>query len=322
MVITFILSVLGASLLALHLSLASITLHRIMSGMANGFAFLIALRVAIFWFPNKHALSTGLIIALSMSGGIAGTAIFPAVFETYGLRLGLWINSIVGLFFITLSILSFKDHYDEQLQAHRLLLSNLKDIFKNSINWTCGAYTGFLNLGVYVLASLWGSFYLINKYGFNNNKASEITSLIFLGIIIGAPIWGFFSDKLKNRQNLMIVGALLSAVFVGLITFISSTSLLILTGLFFLLGVSCSAQVLSYPVIAENNKQDCISLATGFSGLIINLIGAVIQPLFGVLLTMNFGLFTLYNGLNITLAMSFLVICFTSAVALIYLNNK
>ena len=93
----------------------------------------------------------------------------------------------------------------------------------------------------------------MHKFGYGNQQASDIASFIFVGMIIGSPTWGYLSDKFVNRKYSMFAGAILSTLFVIFITFISGVNTTLLMIFFFLLGFTRSSQVLSYPVIAENN---------------------------------------------------------------------
>ena len=51
-----------------------------------------------------------------------------------------------------------------------------------------------------------------------------------------------------------------------------------------MLGIISSAQVLSYPLITENNPHYLTSTAMGFSAVIIMSGGALFDPLFGLIM--------------------------------------
>jgi len=82
----------------------------------------------------------------------------------------------------------------------------------------------------------------------------------------------------------MLVGALIT--FFTIIPLFMSITLsdTVLSVLFFLLGVFTSAQVISYPLIAESNRGYSTGIATGIASVIIMGGGGVAQVLFGWLM--------------------------------------
>ncbi len=273
-------------LMSSHLGL--IFLYRAISGIANGFAFLICLRVAALYYSNKIATVSGLMISIGMLGGIFAPIVFSYLAINLDWNLIFIINAILGVVFLLVLMVFFKDKDDvfkHTLYSRQVL--DLVAVVKNKYNWMCGFYTGFLNLSVYLIASLWGNLFLIQRYGLTNFKASIVSSMIFLGVIIGAPMWGYFSDRIMKKKMLMIFGAFFSLVFALLIVYFARLVFFELVILFFLIGISTSAQVISYPLIAELNSKKMLSMATGFVSLIINLVGAILQPIFAFFLTFN-----------------------------------
>ena len=63
--------------------------------------------------------------------------------------------------------------------------------------------------------------------------------------------------------------------------------------LFFILGISCSTQILTYPLIAEHNPSTLTGTAEGLAAVLIMSGGAFFQPLFGYLVEWN------WNGLTL-----------------------
>ena len=83
----------------------------------------------------------------------------------------------------------------------------------------------------------------------------------------------------------MIAGALLSLIVVFCILLASATlSPLLLATLFFLLGFASSAQVLSYPTVAESNPDKIAATAMSIVAIIINIMAALMQPAFALLM--------------------------------------
>lgn len=186
------------------------------------------------------------------------------------------------------------------------LWQSTKTVARQSQNWKCGIYTGLLNTPIFVLAALWGNLYVSQAYGFSLQQSASITSMIFIGEIVGAPIVGWISDKLNSRKPPMIIGALLSLVVMMAIIYIPRHTGFDLSILFLLLGFAISSQVISYPTTAESNNPSIISSAMGFVSLLSNLLGAVLQIIFGWILNLgwngallnNVALYSLENYKN------------------------
>ncbi len=321
-----------ASTLALAISHNTpvLTIYRIISGISNGFAFLGGLRVAQYWFREKSALASGIIISAGMSGGFFASIFFPHLAASFGWNATFLVNFMLGLTILLLSLLFLKNHDNENDEIMRSTTSfkSVINAVKNVQNWLCGTYTGLLNLSVYLLATLWGSLYLMNRYHMTNASATFITGMIFIGIIIGSPFWGWLSDRLHNRKHSMLIGSTLSALVVACILLTNFSSELTLPILFLSLGIATSSQVISYPTIAESNPIGLVSTATSFAALIINIIGAVSQPVFGWLLTSksnvtNSHMLSVISNNGQNTAMLFLLLAFLLAiVTALFIRDK
>lgn len=285
--ITLSLSIVACAFIAISLNTFSIFTYRLFTGIANGFAFLAALRIVCLSFPKFPAAASGLMITFGMFGGSVASILFSNLFLHLGINVGLTINIGIGVLILILAFLFLNDfqHAKQRISSLSQLMSHFRIVAKVPQNWLCGIYTGLLNLSVYILAALWGNVFLTKTYQLSSINATSIVAMIFLGIIIGSPIWGWISDKIGSKRIPMFSGAALSLSIILLMVFIKSPSVDGLSILFLCLGFTTSAQVLSYPTIAESNQQSLISTATALAALVINFIGAFSQPLFGWILS-------------------------------------
>ena len=85
----------------------------------------------------------------------------------------------------------------------------------------------------------------------------------------------------------MIVSALLSLATIALLIYVPNLSFAQLITLFLLLGFFTSAQIISYPTIAESNPHYLTGTATSIASVLIMGGGAVFQPLFGWLMDLH-----------------------------------
>lgn len=328
--ITLCFSVISTFILFISQSVTSIAIYRIITGIANGIAFLASLRVANYWFQEKRSLASGIMISIGMSGGFFAAIFFTSLATRFSWHIALAYNFSIGLILIFFALIFLKNHMKEKGNARDELskINLLKSSVSNWQNWRCGIYTGLLNLSVNVLAAVWGNFYLINRYHLPATSAALITSMIFIGVIIGSPFWGWFADKVNQRNIPMVLGSILSImVMIGIMTD-RTASIQPLLALFLLLGVTTSAQVISYSIIAESNPLKLLSTAMSFSALIINLIGAIAQPAYGFLLSEKSYFFVrdhidknLTNHFNWTLIF-FIIAFLISALVALFKSNQ
>ncbi len=162
---------------------------------------------------------------------------------------------------------------------------DVKSILLKKINILAAIYTGLMNLPIYILATLWGIPFLKIAQHDSTSEAANITSMLFVGTIIGMPVAGYLADKLKSRIIVMKYSAIIALLLSMLIiqTYYSFHMELLY---FFLLGFTTSAQVLSYPLVLNQNPLKSSALATSVISIISLLLGAIMQPAFGMLLSM------------------------------------
>ena len=158
----------------------------------------------------------------------------------------------------------------------------------NKQTWLAGLYTSCLNLPIMILCALWGGSYLIDVHQLNSISASNIVSLILFGSIIGCPFLGWISDKQGKRKPTMLWGAIFTLLLVLPLMLPIKISIINLSLIFLGLGFVTSAQVISYPLIAESNHPRNTGVATGIASIIIMSGGGLGQLIFGNLITVNY----------------------------------
>ncbi|OGT29927.1 MAG: hypothetical protein A3E87_09315 [Gammaproteobacteria bacterium RIFCSPHIGHO2_12_FULL_35_23] len=310
---TYIFSVTHSYFLAL--------LCRALTGAGNAFAFLTSMQLASRWLPPKRlALGIGLIITTIMLGGIVAQTPLALLTSAIGWRSAMVINATLGLFFLAFMYYQLQDypleyHHSATLTQNRTLFSNLKTALKSSQNWFCAGFVAFMNLPISLLGELWGVMYLTQTHHLSMTTATNITSMMFIGMIIGSPCMGWLSDKMQRRRIPMIMSAVFILAIVGLIAYINITSAILLGSLFFILGLLASAQVISYPTIAESNSLAITGTAMSTVAIFLNIVSFIAQPLFGWLIHlgwngMKINNTPIYSAANFHLAMLLLPLAF------------
>lgn len=263
------------------------------SGFAHCLAFLGCMRIAARWLPEKLGLVMGWNVTVGLLGGVAAHTPFTYFVTQYGWRDALVVNGLLGIVFFVLTYFIVHD-FPKQIETSedtqpqkQPFLEDLKAAMKNKQNWLCASYTSLLNLPVMLLGALWGTLYLTHEAHITRMQASNVMAMIFYGTIIGSPIVGYISEKMQSRKKPMVMGALLSIAVITLIFIIPNPSYEMLIGLYLVLGLITSTQIISYPAITESNPAATCGIALSFASIIIMGGGGLGQKIFGQLMEIN-----------------------------------
>lgn len=294
------------------------------AGIGNAFCFLSCIKLATRWFPSERlALVIGLMVTLAMAGGVVAQTPLTLLVQAVGWRHAVLIDAALGAAIILLIWFFVHDQPRDgkstivppTLPTTMSLAESIKTALANSQNWLCGLYTCLLNLPIFILGALWGIMYVTQVHHIARADASYITMMVFVGTIIGSPFAGWLSDRLGKRRMPMIVAGILSLATIAIIIYVPHLSFVQLITLFLLLGFFTSAQIISYPTIAESNPHYLTGTATGIASVLIMGGGAVFQPLFGWLMDLHWNHqmienVPIYSASDYLLSMAILPIAF------------
>jgi len=265
-----------------------------LAGIGNAFCFLSCIMLASRWFPpRRQALVIGLMVTMAMFGGVAAQWPLTRLSEAFGWRGALQLDALLGAAIMLLIWFFVRDYPADQAEKRKQERAQLQNLgfgesirlaLSNSQNWFCGLYTSFLNLPIMTLGAVWGGVYLTQVHHLTLEKASAVTTMIFVGTIIGSPVAGLISDRMSLRRLPMLIGAILSMAVIAALMYLPTLSYHNLLVLFFLLGLFTSTQVISYPMITESNSRMLTGTSMGLASVLIMGGGALSQPLFGWLL--------------------------------------
>lgn len=308
------LSVLCTYIFSFAHSVWVIEASRFITGVGGSFCFLSCIRLASRWFPPRRlALVIGLIVTMAMFGGMLAQTPMTLLTDHLGWRTMIFIDATAGLLMLLFIFIFVKDYPStviNQYEHHHTLSGkefwqSLRSSLLNTQNWLGGIYTSLLNLPIFLLGAMWGSLYLVQIHNLTRTQASFVTSMIFIGTIIGSPMIGWLSDRLGLRRLPMIVCAILSLVVILIVMFVHTLSLAVLLLLFLALGVFTSAQIISYPLIAESNPRSLTGTSEGIASTLI-MAGGISQPFFGWLMGLHWN-HKMINGLPVYANSDFLL---------------
>lgn len=267
---------------------------RFVTGIGGAFCLLSSVRLASRWFPpKKMALVVGLVVTFAMTGAMIAQTPFTLLAINYGWRKTMMVDALSGYVMLTLIMVFVRDY---PRKSHDLITSHyhtlsVQGVFKaimmalkNAQNWIAGIYASLINLPVFLLGS-WGMMYLEQIHHLSAEKASLITTAMFVGLILGSPAFGWFSDRIAQRRLPMILGAILSIMSILPIMYLNLNYDELLA-MFFLLGFFTSSQIISYAVVAESNPETLTGASEGIASVLI-MSGGFLIPVFAQLLDLN-----------------------------------
>lgn len=270
---------------------------RFLIGAGSTLCLLSASRLASRWLPPQQlGLAIGSVVTLAMLGGFIAQTPMTLLIEFTGWREALTLDAFMGIVFwliIYYNVQDFPSNYETQHKNNLIelqqkgFLKSIAQALSNPQNWLGGLYTCLLNLSIFIIGSSFGTLFLEQVYKFSKAKASFACSMIFLGTLLGSPILGYISDRLGSRKYPMIFFSLASCLFISLIFFFNLFSWILICTIIFAIGFFSSAQVISYPLIAESNAPALTSSAIALASTLIMGGGALFQPLFGYLLNLE-----------------------------------
>lgn len=254
-----LLCVAGTFLFAVSNSFYLALVCRFLTGIGSAFCFLSCVRLASRWFPSsKMALVTGLMVTMAMFGGMVAQTPLTVLIEQFGWRQAIFYDGMLGLLIVCVIYFFVEDcpasqeeqTHEQENEVH--FWKALKFAYSQWQNMLAALYTSLMNMPVALLGAYIGSMYLVQSHHYLRTDASSINGMLFLGTIIGGPLIGAWSDKIGLRRLPMILGTVLSMFVVVFILYLPNPSVLMMEALFFALGFFTSAQILSYPLVAEN----------------------------------------------------------------------
>jgi MFS family permease len=267
---------------------------RLLVGIGCAFSFVGGLVLAAAWFPpRRFALFAGLGMATGLAGGIAGQAPVAALVEADGWRHALLVIAIGGVALGAAMWLVVRDRPAGAAAAAAAPArpdSVWRDLWRAARRrqtLLIAAFAGLMSAPMLVFGSLWGVPYAMERYGLGRTEAAFTMSFMLLGWVCGAPFWGWLSDRIGRRRAPMLAGAVLGLVAIGLAVYLPAMPLAGLRAAAFAAAFGGSVMSICYAAGREHNPGAAAGAALGFINMVSVLGGALLQPLVGWLLDLQ-----------------------------------
>ena len=135
-----------------------------------------------------------------------------------------------------------------------------------------GALEGF--------ADVWGIPYLMTAYNLPKSQAASLTSSIFYGMLFGGPLLTILSKKIGNYLVIALCGFGMASSF-ALLFLQNDYNHLLLSGLFYTIGVLCCYQVIIFSVGANLVSPKDLGVTVAFLNCINMLGGSFFHTMIG-----------------------------------------
>ena len=293
------LSTIGCLFFAIAQTRLEANISRLLMGIGAAFALMGCFKIASIWFAKHHfAFITGLTVTIGFFGAVVGLFALPDIMRWMHWRHSMGIGAIIGLVstFALYAIIRDKripktgehanDLFHEEASrtlSSKVLWQGLKTICTSKPTWYAAIYSGLMFCPTLAFA-LWGVPFLVEAQGFDRELAGKITSFLYTGWLFGAPFFGWISDRIGNRVRPMYIASIATLTICIALIYFEHMSSGMIGGLLFALGFASSGFVLSFVVIREINPITIAGTALGFANTLNTLIGAIFQPLIGILL--------------------------------------
>jgi MFS family permease len=275
---------------ALSDSLVAASIGRALIGVTVAFAFVGTLAIAGYWFrPAQYALLAGLLQTVGMTGGIFGQAPLRELVEGLGWRGTMHFLAAVALLIGILVYVLVPKRSREQREhgPQPGVFDGLRAVTSNPQTWVCSLIGFGMASTMLAFGGLWGVPWLASVHGYTTTEAAGITSMIFVGWAIFSPLAGGASDRMGRRNPILVGGALLALLAMSTLIYATPGSTVLLMALIFVVGVGGCAMTVCFGSVRELNDINYSSTSLGLMNMCIVGSGAVMQPLIGWLLDLN-----------------------------------
>lgn len=288
------LAAIGTLLFGAATSVNEAYVGRFLVGAGSAAGFIASLSLASRWFPpERFAFLAGLAMFFAMCAGVSGQAPLAAVIEVTGWRTAMIGSAAFAGALALVSLVLVRNAPPGAAAARsaaadwRGLWRDMKAVFANREVWLIAVVATALSGIMLAFGGLWGVPYMTVRYGLPRPEAAGYVSLILVGWALGAPFGGWLSDALRRRKAPLITISILSCLLAALLFYGPPLPLGVAAVVIFLMGLTGGGMVTTYALAREVTPPGTHATVTGVVNGMTVASGAVLQPVVGLLLDLN-----------------------------------
>ncbi len=308
--ITFglVLTTAGSVIMGLAPTFGVLYIGRVIVSFGASLAWLSALKVIMNWFRSSEvATVTGLSGAINNSGQLLAATPLALLIIAIGWRMSFITAAVVSLMVALLnwfivkdspkkaglpSIAEIEGEASQEGAQHKPqsgICQRMHEVLRNRKLWplflvamgTYGSYaTFFLN---------WLVVYLMQTYGVTRDYAASFALVSAIGAIIGTSALGFISDRIHSRRV-----PIMAATFISLVGFLlivlwngGKPPLTAFWPISFIIGFNVGTMPIAFATVRDVARPEVRGMSSGLINMGAFAGAAVIQPLFGYVLDLN-----------------------------------
>lgn len=293
----------GSAVFALATSIEQAYLGRLLVGIGASCGLIAPLALAAKWFePRRFAFLSGTAMLFGVVGGFVGQGPFAGLVTTFG-----WRASMLGAsaFAVCLALAVWTVVRDAPPGAPERasgppvkLLSGMAQIFRSRDAWALGFVATASTGPMLAFGALWGVPYMAERFDLSRTDAALYTSMMLVGWAAGAPFGGWLSDAVGRRKPPLIFSTAASTGLVVLVFWGPNLSVVPTTALLMLVGFMGAWMASTYAFARETVSPAIHGAVTGFVNMMTVASGAILQPIVGLLLDMQWD-GTVENGVRV-----------------------
>jgi MFS family permease len=270
-------------------------------GAAGALAMVLTLELAGRWLPHRRfALASGLTVVSGVVGALLAGVPLRLVLTAVGWRpimlasavlstaLGVAVWRIVRDDPSQRGYLSYRSaEAPRRAPSWRESLAGLSRTVRLPNTWLLLAVPGGLGGAILSFSGLWGVPYLKARFGLPTEQAALVCSLLLGSFAIGSPAVGLISDRLGRRKPTYVACVVTAAVGWAAVILLPSLSFAAVVAVLAITGFATGVGPLSYAVGRESAPAELSATITGvvLTGIMVG--PAILQPVTGLLLDLN-----------------------------------
>ncbi|HJN38048.1 MAG TPA: MFS transporter [Gammaproteobacteria bacterium] len=252
---------------------------RVCVGLGSSFAFVGVLNLGSKLLPSNYfGLVTGATVTLGMLGAVMADRLLISIVSKQGWQLALYESTFIGFVLMVLLYTCIKDMKSQcnlnMSVDFKMIIKGVLKLVRSKNVW-CNAIIGLsLWMPLAIFAEFVGVDFIRTNYHLTHSQAGIANSYFFIGWAIAAPFTALLSDRLRSRRipmfGMSILAFVLSLVIISARFHFSSQQISLLLMLF---GMSCSSQILIFPVSKELSCRYTSASALALTNMVTMLSG-------------------------------------------------
>jgi predicted MFS family arabinose efflux permease len=251
---------------------------RFLIGLGSSAAILGVFKIIRMMFAEKHfARMLSLSVTIGLAGAIYGGRPVSYLCTSLGSQAVIYLFAALG---IGLAIVTYWIVPNTRHSSQGPVISDIKAILHHpKVLWSC-ICAGLMVGPLEGFADVWGTAFLKQVFGFEQNIAASLPSMIFIGMCFGSPLLSFIAGKVGDYLLTIMGAGVIMAISFGLLLLCPLNPMTVSIG-FVIVGICCAYQILAIYKASTWVPEQMAGLATAIANMIIMIFGYVFHSIIG-----------------------------------------